>query len=1403
MKRISRILSLLLVICIVLSLIPAVFAAESTPEPVASTKREGAQIPTYVTIPKDYDTNGSYPMVVMLYGHGGNHNEWGGYDTITDGLAAKGFFVVTLDFPGCGASTEDFALNTLTNMKNDVVDVINHVTKKYPAIDKTRVGGFGYSMGGRIILEMIVEEMYDFATIELVAPCEDAEDLKTMFSGVEQNKTPWADMKAEAEEKGYYNFTGGFWSNLHLSKEWFADYEKYPDGLVEAAAKKYTGNSLVIWATNDTTTTPKVSEDTAIALNSATVNTYADGHSYSFYGSDPYTKSTVNNASVGYFVNELTTEHEAVSGYVQSIAKYGNLELTIPGKELEDAGYAYGDILKITVGGKEFDVPYGTDYSDVDQGNAILRNSEGHLTLALNHSDFATKNGFATKKTLENKAYEWYYAEGVSLPLTVSIKMGEKGGYYDQWLMHQLKRTNNREDYAALTDEQFANFRNIATTGMGKNILYRSSSPVNPEIGRNTYSDKAAEAAGVKTFINLADDEATAKAYENYATSYYSKQNVVFLNLGVDFTAESFKDGLADGFRYMTAHEGPYLVHCTEGKDRAGFVSALLECFMGAKYNEVCTDYMTTYVNYYGVEVGSEKYTAILESNIVKTLKNAFGVDNLETADLKAEATAYLKEIGLTDAEIAKLAENLKPTSEFAFLVTSDLHGQIYATDYTVDAAESGNYKRGLTRVSSYIKEMRAAYGDNLYVADMGDTVQGAPLTYYYAFNKPEVEDPAVKAFRTIGYDMWVVGNHEFNYGLKILNRQLDYATSPSTETEKQLTVSMANYLDAKTNSDTSKDWATWKGYKPYVIKEFDGVKVAIIGFGNPNIPTWDIPANWEGIYFADIVETYKYYEKEMLEKADMIVVVAHSGVNSDVKSDFIEQLIKETDSISFAFSGHEHNSKDWTIKNAKNEDIHVLQPFTKARAIAQVKVSYNKATGKADITPEIVPMEGYKLDEELVKVLKPYEETVWSEYMLQKIGEASDDFTAQELGTKPSAFMDLINTVQLWGAYDNTGLNTPDNKDDDKPAQLSISAPLTSGDNANIIDKGNIYLGDMFKLYRFENWFYQVTMKGEEIHQWLEFAATKIKVVDGKPTVSSADLTYYDVIYGEGFSYVIDYTKPEGKRIVSMTYNGKEVTADQTFTVVVNNYRYNGGGHYIEWLNAHGCNFKNNDPDRIIYSTQFDMIQGEDKGQARNLLTDYIKNAKTISPKISSTWKLTYTPFVNPFTDVKESAWYYKYVMEMAEDGIVKGMTTTTFEPEGTLTRAQAVMLLYRIKGEPAVEGTSTFTDVDKNAWYAKAIAWAEKENVVNGMTKTTFEPEGEVTRAQFVTMLYRFAGKPENQAAATFTDVKDGWYMDAVSWAETNQIVNGMTKTTFEPEGSCTRAQAAKILSLFLALK
>ncbi len=923
------------------------------------------------------------------------------------------------------------------------------------------------------------------------------------------------------------------------------------------------------------------------------------------------------------------------------IAKYGNIYTNKDGADFFAEGYTWGDIVTVKFLDKELDLPIVPTFSYVDSGTPgvfVNKDSEtgeptGRLFMAINMGNFAEFYGLAAKTTNEDKTYFWTPMEGVEFPVPVEITMKEQGGYATEMAIRDINRTNNREDYPELSDAEFANFRQITTTGMGDH-LYRGSSPINPEIGRNTYADAELEKAGVTVVMNLANSQAEAEAYPGFSDSYYSKQNIVYLNLGVDFFADEFKAGLANGLKHFASNPGVYYVHCTEGKDRAGFVSALLECFMGATCDEVVADYLKTYTNYYTVVDGKqqplsqETLDAIAESNIIKSLQRAFGVEDLKTADLAAKAEAYIKGLGLTDEEVANLKTNLggkaPVNTEFEFLVTSDLHGQIYATDYTQPYEQSGTYSRGLTRVATYIKEQRENYGDNLYVVDMGDTFQGAPLTYYYAFNKPEEKDPAILAFRSIGYDMWVVGNHEFNYGLQILTRQMDYAVSAGDENEKQLTISMANYLKAETNNDETKDWATWRDVAPYVIKDFGGYKVAIIGFGNPNVPKWDVPANWEGIYFANIIETYKHYEADMLEQADMIVVVAHSGTDSDPGSDFIKQLVEETDTIAFAFSGHEHKDTITKVKNLDGKEISILSPYTKARRIAQVKVTVNG--DEVTMEPELKNMENYTTDESLAELLKPYETDTWENYMLQEIGKALGDYPAANLGTAPSAFVDLINTVQIWGGYDRSGENTPDKTEDDTPAMLSITAPLTSGSNANLIPQGPIYLGDMFGLYRFENWFYQITMSGEEVHQWLEFAATKIKVDgDGNPYVTNGDLTYYDIITGDGFRYDIDVSKPEGERVVNMTYNDQKVAADQEFTVMVNNYRYNGGGNYVSWLNDHGCEFEANDPDRIIYSTQFDMIQGEDEGQARALLVSYIKEqtAKNggITPTITSTW--------------------------------------------------------------------------------------------------------------------------------------------------------------------------------------
>lgn len=349
------------------------------------------------------------------------------------------------------------------------------------------------------------------------------------------------------------------------------------------------------------------------------------------------------------------------------MTKYGNVYTDCKAEDfMGKLGFAWGDLVTVKFLDKTLTLPVVPTYSYVDSGKpAVIVEKDadgkptGYVSMAINMGNFAETYELAKKHTNEDKTWYWTAWEGVTYPVEVTFKMAEKGGYMAEYIMHDLQRTNDRADYPDLSDAEFGNFRNIATTGMGKDVLYRGSSPINPELGRNTYVDAALKQAGVNVIMNLANSPEEAEAYEGFADTYYSGQKVIYLNLGVDFSAPEFQKGLAEGLRFFAANKGTYYVHCTEGKDRAGFVSALLECLMGATYDEVVADYMVTYYNYYGVEPGTDKYEAIANSNIIKTLQNAFGVEDLSKADLQKGAKDYMKAIGLTDAEITDLMVNL------------------------------------------------------------------------------------------------------------------------------------------------------------------------------------------------------------------------------------------------------------------------------------------------------------------------------------------------------------------------------------------------------------------------------------------------------------------------------------------------------------------------------------------------------------------------------------------------------------------------------------------------------------------------------------------------------------------------------------------------------------------------
>ena len=321
--------------------------------------------------------------------------------------------------------------------------------------------------------------------------------------------------------------------------------------------------------------------------------------------------------------------------------------------------FHYGDVVTVMIAGYDtVDVPVVANYSDAFPGEFFLYVSEG-----LNAVDLEARYG--------QMAEVIGLGRDSKFPIDVVVQMKEKGGYVDHLEnLKSLTLAYSPESYPDLSIEEFANFRMVRTTGMGEGVLYRSSSPIDPSIYRNAIADSLAALAGVKTFLNLADDKRYAEEYNGFAESYYATQNVVYLTVDPTFANSLFKEGLVKGLRYMIEHDGPYLVHCTYGMDRTGFTIAVLEALMGATAGEIKADYATTHKNFYNVVDGKHvdlttKQVELLQAIIVRLMQNSFktaGVDisDFENADLASATEKYLLALGMEKSEIEALKSRLK-----------------------------------------------------------------------------------------------------------------------------------------------------------------------------------------------------------------------------------------------------------------------------------------------------------------------------------------------------------------------------------------------------------------------------------------------------------------------------------------------------------------------------------------------------------------------------------------------------------------------------------------------------------------------------------------------------------------------------------------------------------------------
>ena len=318
-------------------------------------------------------------------------------------------------------------------------------------------------------------------------------------------------------------------------------------------------------------------------------------------------------------------------------------------EEFNAKGFAYGDSVDLTFSNGYVleDLPYYNGYY-VQTGEPL----------------FIAYPGYDYVKAAINNGDDLWVVAGLSDDDTASVTLREAGKYKD---IQEARDIHYKDDRSLFeSDVVFANFRAMQTSGLKPGVLYRSASPCDNQHNRAPYVDALIQNAGVQYILNLADTEEKIAGYmakEDFASPYFAELHengcVDPIGLNMNFGSEEFRGKIAAGLTRMAESNGPYLIHCTEGKDRTGFVCMLLEALCSASYEEIRDDYMITYDNYYQIspEKDPARYNTIVENVLDPMIRSMAGDETLDVqaADLSEAAETFLLSGGMKSEEIEAL----------------------------------------------------------------------------------------------------------------------------------------------------------------------------------------------------------------------------------------------------------------------------------------------------------------------------------------------------------------------------------------------------------------------------------------------------------------------------------------------------------------------------------------------------------------------------------------------------------------------------------------------------------------------------------------------------------------------------------------------------------------------------
>ena len=479
---------------------------------------------------------------------------------------------------------------------------------------------------------------------------------------------------------------------------------------------------------------------------------------------------------------------------------------------------------------------------------------------------------------------------------------------------------------------------------------------------------------------------------------------------------------------------------------------------------------------------------------------------------------------------------------------TSDVHGSFFPHDFITRKPKKGS----IARAYSYVKRMRDTYGDNLLLLDNGDILQGQPSCYFYNYINSQDTNIAAEVINYMKYDAQTIGNHDIETGHTVYDKWIKELDCP---------VLGANIIDV----------ATGKPYvEPYTIIQREGVKIAVLGLITPAIPNWLTEDLWKGLRFEEMTNCARYWVNHLqkVEKPDIIIGLFHSGKEGGIKTDEYEEdaslrIAREVPGFDLILYGHDHTRNNEVVKNTEGKDVVCLDPSNNAIFIADATIELTlkgKKIVDKQITGNLVNILDEPIDEDYMAHFKSHIDKI-NGFVNQKIGVVKQSMYTRDSYFGNSSFNDYILNLEL----QITG------------ADIAFNAPLSYD---AVIEKGDIYVSDMFNLYRYENELYVMRLTGEEIRKHLEMSydlwvntmkspEDHLLLLTERTRDDQQRMGFTNFLFNfdsaAGIDYEVDVTKPNGEKVhILQMSNGEPFDEKKWYKVAINSYRANGGGELL-----------------------------------------------------------------------------------------------------------------------------------------------------------------------------------------------------------------------------------------------